>query len=290
MEDKSFTIRVSKRWARVALIVGVTVLIVAPLTVVASHVFNDVPDSHTFHGDITWLADAGVTKGCNPPANDQFCPDEDVTRGQMSAFMRRFAQFIGAEDGTPSQADHAATANSADTADNLDGIDSSGFMRNTTVVLSTPNTAWTPNQGSPPSSGGAFIDASQFSADGTIQLGLPTPALIGGTTFGLESLEVCYRVSESPGFLGNIAIRRGTEGTATHAFVDDTDRTSSSWDCFTVEPDLLPGKGLTLVVSLHGGGTVLVGNVTATWTSDVAGMTSEAAGGAVDMPGTAVGD
>ena len=35
------------------------------------------------------LADAGITKGCNPPANDRFCPDDRVTRGQMAAFLNR---------------------------------------------------------------------------------------------------------------------------------------------------------------------------------------------------------
>lgn len=85
----------------------VTALVVAPLTAVASHGFSDVPNSHTFHEDIGWLADAGVTKGCNPPTKDEFCPEDNVTRGQMGAFIRRFAQYIGAEDGTPAQADNA---------------------------------------------------------------------------------------------------------------------------------------------------------------------------------------
>ena len=35
------------------------------------------------------LAAEGITKGCNPPANDRFCPDDDVTRGQMAAFLHR---------------------------------------------------------------------------------------------------------------------------------------------------------------------------------------------------------
>jgi hypothetical protein len=30
-----------------------------------------------------------VTLGCNPPANDKFCPDDKVTRGQMAAFLTR---------------------------------------------------------------------------------------------------------------------------------------------------------------------------------------------------------
>lgn len=119
MDNESYNIRVPKRWARIALIVGVVALIVAPLTAVATHTFNDVPGSHTFHSDIEWLEASGVTKGCNPPANTSFCPDDNVTRGQMSAFMKRFAEYIGAEDGTPAQADHATTADDADNAQTI---------------------------------------------------------------------------------------------------------------------------------------------------------------------------
>jgi len=45
--------------------------------------------SSTFVSDIKWLAESGITQGCNPPANDRFCPDDRVTRGQMAAFLRR---------------------------------------------------------------------------------------------------------------------------------------------------------------------------------------------------------
>ncbi|MDJ0498790.1 MAG: Calx-beta domain-containing protein [Acidimicrobiia bacterium] len=43
-----------------------------------------------FIQDIIWLAEEGITRGCNPPDNDQFCPDKTVTRGQMAAFLVRF--------------------------------------------------------------------------------------------------------------------------------------------------------------------------------------------------------
>jgi hypothetical protein len=109
MDDKSFTVRVSRKWLRIAMIVGVTTLVVAPLTAIASHSFTDVPNSNTFHADIEWLKNADVTKGCNPPANTLYCPSDNVTRGQMAAFMRRFAKYINAEDGTPAQADNANT-------------------------------------------------------------------------------------------------------------------------------------------------------------------------------------
>jgi hypothetical protein len=46
-------------------------------------------DGSVFEADIEKLAAAGVTRGCNPPDNDQFCPNEHVTRGQMAAFLVR---------------------------------------------------------------------------------------------------------------------------------------------------------------------------------------------------------
>jgi len=52
--------------------------------------FADVPRSHTFAAGIEWMADQGITKGCNPSeGNTKFCPDQVVTRGQMAAFLVR---------------------------------------------------------------------------------------------------------------------------------------------------------------------------------------------------------
>ena len=57
------------------------------LTATGGSDFTDV--SGTFAIDIDKLATAGITKGCNPPANDRFCPNDAVTRGQMAAFLVR---------------------------------------------------------------------------------------------------------------------------------------------------------------------------------------------------------
>jgi hypothetical protein len=46
-------------------------------------------DTSIFQADIEALAAAGVTKGCNPPANDMYCPSAPVTRAQMAAFITR---------------------------------------------------------------------------------------------------------------------------------------------------------------------------------------------------------
>ena len=54
----------------------------------AGDLFRD-DDGSIFEHAIDKLATAGVTRGCNPPNNDRFCPDDVVTRGQMAAFLRR---------------------------------------------------------------------------------------------------------------------------------------------------------------------------------------------------------
>ena len=51
-------------------------------------VFLDVR-GHNFEAAIEWLAAEGITKGCNPPLNTRFCPDNNVTRGQMATFLTR---------------------------------------------------------------------------------------------------------------------------------------------------------------------------------------------------------
>jgi hypothetical protein len=56
--------------------------------------FVDTADS-VFRRDIDRMAAAGITRGCNPPTNDRFCPNDFVTRGQMAAFFHRAASQLG---------------------------------------------------------------------------------------------------------------------------------------------------------------------------------------------------
>jgi hypothetical protein len=46
-------------------------------------------DGSTFENDIDKLGTAGVTLGCNPPANDRYCPKSLVKRSQMATFLTR---------------------------------------------------------------------------------------------------------------------------------------------------------------------------------------------------------
>ena len=64
---------------------------------VATNTFTDTAASvHVW--DIAALHAQGITKGCNPPAADQFCPDKTVTRGQMAAFISRAFELTGDVD------------------------------------------------------------------------------------------------------------------------------------------------------------------------------------------------
>src|SRR5690606_28766162 len=51
--------------------------------------YADIAEGHLFEHEIEWLAANNITRGCNPPDNDRFCPMDSVTRGQMAAFIVR---------------------------------------------------------------------------------------------------------------------------------------------------------------------------------------------------------
>ena len=103
-----------KTW-KIILIVVSTAMLIAPLTAYATtSLFADVPDDHIFVNDINWMKTAGVTQGCGDGTN--YCPEANVTRGQMAAFMHRLATKRVVNAGT------------------LDGRDSNDFVMNTEWV------------------------------------------------------------------------------------------------------------------------------------------------------------
>ena len=80
------------------LIAGFVLVLVA----VASVAFAALPpggtfiddDGHIFEGAIEAIAAEGITKGCNPPTNDKFCPNDKVTRGEMAVFLVRAMEYM----------------------------------------------------------------------------------------------------------------------------------------------------------------------------------------------------
>lgn len=56
-------------------------------------------DDSIFELDINRVAAAGITRGCNPPDNDRYCPEASVTRAQMAAFLTRAYGYTDAGAG-----------------------------------------------------------------------------------------------------------------------------------------------------------------------------------------------
>ena len=73
-------------------------------TAIASGSFSD-DDGSVHEANIEAIAAAGITRGCNPPANDRFCPDDPVTRGQMAAFLHRALGGVLTPGPTPEYTD-----------------------------------------------------------------------------------------------------------------------------------------------------------------------------------------
>lgn len=55
----------TRRWTVVVVMSVLVGSIAAPS--MGAEGFEDVPPGHTFAEDIEWLADQGITRGCNPP-------------------------------------------------------------------------------------------------------------------------------------------------------------------------------------------------------------------------------
>jgi len=101
--------------------------------------FTDDDDS-IFEADINWMADSGVTLGCNPPANDHYCPDNYVTRGQMAAFMHRLSDNQVVDAATSLEADHATAADTATNADSADYATNADTVDNLHALAFQPST------------------------------------------------------------------------------------------------------------------------------------------------------
>jgi hypothetical protein len=115
MSDKRLTLSIPISWIRLGFIVLLVAAVVTPSAAIAAGRFTD-DDGSVHEANIEWLATKGITLGCNPPDNDDYCPDEQVTRAQMATFMQRLVDFLG----------DPATGK-VDDADLLDGNDAGAF-------------------------------------------------------------------------------------------------------------------------------------------------------------------
>lgn len=84
--------------ARVKVVLFATLIVVAGLlgapaqsASASSTTFSDVPSTHQFAHEITWLADRGVSRGWRVGSRNEFRPAQAVTRDAMAAFLYRLA-------------------------------------------------------------------------------------------------------------------------------------------------------------------------------------------------------
>jgi len=127
---------------RTALVVTLAALVGAlvavPIAVYATHVFTDVSDSAFFSNSVDWMKDNGITVGCNPPSNTKYCPNDNVTRGEMAVFLKRVSEKNVVDAGelqgfTAAQLTPRAAFNS--TGDAPNGAD---FTLSTTITAPAP--------------------------------------------------------------------------------------------------------------------------------------------------------
>ncbi|CAN5863426.1 hypothetical protein BH23ACT5_BH23ACT5_02100 [soil metagenome] len=88
---------------------------------VAAARWRDIHES-VFDAEIVTLGLRGVTRGCNPPLNDLFCPERAITRGEMAAFLSR---ALGLEPGPVAFTDHAGSVFRRD----IDALAAAGITR-----------------------------------------------------------------------------------------------------------------------------------------------------------------
>ena len=86
--------------------VFITILLTGLLVGVVGAALAALPPGGTFTDDdgnvheanIEAIAAEEITKGCNPPTNDRYCPTSSLTRGQMAAFVRRALSLPSSSD------------------------------------------------------------------------------------------------------------------------------------------------------------------------------------------------
>lgn len=110
------------------LVIGLAALTLFLIPVAATgaiSLWDDVPHDSIFVNDTNWMKVTGVSKGCNPPANTEYCPESLLTRQQMAAFLHRLSVSKIVDAATAVEAE---LAEYADDADQLDGLDSTEIM------------------------------------------------------------------------------------------------------------------------------------------------------------------
>ena len=166
-------------------------------------------DGSIFEADIAKLAAAGITKGCNPPANDQYCPDDPVLRDQMASFLARALDLTPIVPPPPTTTTSMTTTTTMATTTTTSGstfaVDMADFFFSpdpVTVSVGTKVT-WTNTQGLHTTTSG---NGSTGTPDGTWDSG---PMSVGDTfsvTFTTPGTYTYYCTFHWPTMTGTITV------------------------------------------------------------------------------------
>jgi len=113
-------------------------LVATPIAVYATHQFTDVSDSAFYSNSVDWMKDNGITVGCNPPSNTKYCPNDNVSRGEMAVFLKRVSEKNVVDAGelqgfTAAQLTPRAAFNNTN-----DAPDQAAFTLPTTITAPAP--------------------------------------------------------------------------------------------------------------------------------------------------------
>lgn len=135
---------------RLAVPLALIVAAVPALIVFASHQFADVPDAHPFHDNVSNLANSGITRGCG---GGNFCPQSEVSRGQMAAFLTRGLGRGTGSSGSVNFLEAATTYAASVTMKTGGTTGGTGF-----VLVTASATAYTDAAGDCPCEVGVYVD------------------------------------------------------------------------------------------------------------------------------------
>ncbi len=83
----------------------------------------DVHDGTTFSAHVRWLGEQGITRGCNPPWRDQFCPRRTLTRAEAATFLVRALEL------PPSDVDRFTDDDGTTHEDSINALAAAGITR-----------------------------------------------------------------------------------------------------------------------------------------------------------------
>ena len=152
--------------------------------------YFDVPPTSPFSADVAWLGAAGITRGCNPPWGDHFCPSRRLTRAEAASLLVR-ALELPATTADAFDDDEHRTSHEAD----INALAEAGITQGCAVGRFCPDEVLTRAETAaliaraldmPPVEGDWFVDDDRSSHEAEINA-----LAAAGITMGCTDAEFC---------------------------------------------------------------------------------------------------